>query len=43
MVLLAGGGYAEYVAVQIGCVMKIPEGISMVEAAGFIIKVIIFS
>ncbi|UJR09891.1 hypothetical protein I4U23_014113 [Adineta vaga] len=34
MVLVAGGGYAEYVAVNMGAVMKIPEGISMVEAAG---------
>jgi len=34
MVLIAGGGYAEYVAVHMGCVMKIPEGISMVDAAG---------
>lgn len=34
MVLVAGGGYAEYVAAHMGCVMRIPEGISMVEAAG---------
>ncbi|CAF4540833.1 unnamed protein product [Rotaria sp. Silwood1] len=34
MVLVAGGGYAEYVAVHMGCVMKIPEGISMIDAAG---------
>ncbi|CAF1245213.1 unnamed protein product [Rotaria sordida] len=34
MVLVAGGGYAEYVAAHMGCVMKIPEGISMVDAAG---------
>ncbi len=34
MVCVAGGSYAEYVAVYKGCVMKIPEGISMVEAAG---------
>lgn len=34
MVLVAGGGYAEYVAVHMGSVMKIPEGVSMVDAAG---------
>jgi NADPH:quinone reductase-like Zn-dependent oxidoreductase len=34
MVLVSGGGYAEYVAAHMGCAMKIPEGISMVEAAG---------
>ena len=34
MVLVAGGGYAEYVAVHMGSVMKIPEGMSMVDAAG---------
>ncbi len=34
MVLVAGGGYAEYVAVHMGTVMKIPEGISMIDAAG---------
>lgn len=34
MVLVAGGGYAEYVAAHMGCVMRIPEGISMVEAGG---------
>jgi NADPH:quinone reductase-like Zn-dependent oxidoreductase len=34
MVSVAGGSYAEYVAVHMGCVMKIPKGISMVEAAG---------
>ncbi|CAF1266633.1 unnamed protein product [Adineta steineri] len=34
MVLVSGGGYAEYVAAHMGCVMKIPEGISMIDAAG---------
>ena len=34
MVLVAGGGYAEYVAAQMGCVMNIPKGISMTDAAG---------
>lgn len=34
MVLVAGGGYAEYVAVHMGCAIKIPEGFSMVQAAG---------
>ncbi|CAF1435182.1 unnamed protein product [Rotaria magnacalcarata] len=34
MVLVAGGGYAEYVLAHMGCVMKIPEGISMIDAAG---------
>jgi NADPH:quinone reductase-like Zn-dependent oxidoreductase len=34
MVLAAGGGYAEYVVANMGCVMKIPEGISLIEAAG---------
>ena len=32
--LLSGGGYAEYVAVPAGLLMPIPEGWSMVEAAG---------
>jgi len=34
MVLVAGGGYSEYVAAHTGCVMLIPEGLSMIEAAG---------
>ncbi|CAF4562687.1 unnamed protein product, partial [Rotaria socialis] len=34
MVLVAGGSYAEYVTAHMGCVMKIPEGISMIDAAG---------
>ena len=34
MVLVAGGAYAEYVAVHMGCAIKIPQGISMVDAAG---------
>jgi D-arabinose 1-dehydrogenase-like Zn-dependent alcohol dehydrogenase len=34
MVLVSGGGYAEYVAAHMGYAMKIIEGISMVEAAG---------
>jgi tumor protein p53-inducible protein 3 len=34
MVLVSGGGYAEYVTVHMGCVMKIPKGISIVDAAG---------
>ena len=34
MALVSGGGYAEYVAAHMGCVMKIPEGVSMIEAAG---------
>ncbi|MBW0012802.1 NAD(P)H-quinone oxidoreductase, partial [Mycobacterium sp.] len=32
--LLAGGGYAEYVAVPAGQVMPIPEGVDLVDAAG---------
>lgn len=32
--LLAGGGYAEYVAVPAGQVMPIPSGVSLVDAAG---------
>jgi putative PIG3 family NAD(P)H quinone oxidoreductase len=32
--LLAGGGYAEYVAVPAGQVMPIPPGVSLVDAAG---------
>jgi putative PIG3 family NAD(P)H quinone oxidoreductase len=32
--LLAGGGYAEYVAVPAGQVMPIPEGVNVVDAAG---------
>lgn len=32
--LLAGGGYADYVAVPARQVMPIPEGVSLVEAAG---------
>lgn len=32
--LLAGGGYAEYVAVPVGQVMPVPESVSLHEAAG---------
>jgi putative PIG3 family NAD(P)H quinone oxidoreductase len=32
--LLAGGGYAEYVAVPVGQVMPIPGGVDLVDAAG---------
>lgn len=32
--LLAGGGYAEYVAVPVGQVMPIPTGVGLVDAAG---------
>jgi NADPH2:quinone reductase len=32
--LLAGGGYAEYVAVPAGQVMPIPDGVGLVDAAG---------
>lgn len=32
--LLAGGGYAEYVAVPAGQVMPIPKGVDLVDAAG---------
>lgn len=32
--LLAGGGYAEVVSVDAGSVLPVPEGLSMVEAAG---------
>lgn len=32
--LLAGGGYAEYVAVPVGQVMPIPAGVGLVDAAG---------
>jgi putative PIG3 family NAD(P)H quinone oxidoreductase len=32
--LLAGGGYAELVAVPVGQVMPVPAGVSLVEAAG---------
>lgn len=35
MVLVAGGGYAEYVPAQMGCVMNIPKGVSMTDAAGW--------
>lgn len=31
--LLGGGGYAEYVSVPYGMVMKVPDGVTMVEAA----------
>ena len=34
MALLASGGYAEYVAVNAGHVLAIPEGIELIEAAG---------
>ena len=34
MALVAGGGYAEYVTVHMGCAMHIPEGILMVDAGG---------
>ena len=33
MALVTGGGYAEYVVAQIECVLMIPAGLSMVEAA----------
>ena len=33
MALVTGGGYAEYVVAQIECVLTIPAGLSMVEAA----------
>lgn len=39
MALVGGGGYAEYVAVHMGCAMRIPEGISMIEAGGSFIEV----
>ena len=32
--LLSGGGYAEQVAVPVGQVMPVPDGVSLVEAAG---------
>ncbi|ORW48821.1 NAD(P)H-quinone oxidoreductase [Mycobacterium paraense] len=32
--LLAGGGYAEYVAVPAGQVLPVPEGVDLVDAAG---------
>ncbi|MBW0012256.1 alcohol dehydrogenase catalytic domain-containing protein, partial [Mycobacterium sp.] len=32
--LLAGGGYAEYVAVPAGQVLPIPDGVDLVDAAG---------
>lgn len=32
--LLAGGGYAEYVAVPVGQLAPVPEGLSLVEAGG---------
>lgn len=32
--LLAGGGYAEYVAVPAGQVMPVPDGVNLVDAAG---------
>ncbi|MCV7396596.1 NAD(P)H-quinone oxidoreductase [Mycobacterium paraseoulense] len=32
--LLAGGGYAEYVAVPAGQVLPIPEGVDLIDAAG---------
>lgn len=32
--LLAGGGYAQKVAVPVGQVMSVPEGVSLVDAAG---------
>ena len=34
MVLVTNGGYAEYVAAHMDCTMRIPEGISVVDAAG---------
>ncbi|CAF0956550.1 unnamed protein product [Didymodactylos carnosus] len=33
MTLVGGGGYAEYVTAHVGCVMHIPKGLSMIEAA----------
>src|ERR1700754_4169154 len=32
--LLAGGGYAEYVAVPAGQVFRIPSGVDLIDAAG---------
>ncbi len=32
--LLAGGGYAEYVAVPAGQVLPVPDGVSLIDAAG---------
>lgn len=34
--LLPGGGYAEYVTVDAGLVLPVPQGLSMVEAAGLV-------
>lgn len=34
MVLVTGGAYAEYVVAHVGCLMKIPQGISLIDAAG---------
>ncbi|RAX48858.1 NAD(P)H-quinone oxidoreductase [Arthrobacter sp. AQ5-05] len=33
--LLAGGGYAQYVAVAAGLVIEVPEAVDLVDAAGF--------
>lgn len=33
--LLAGGGYAQYVAVAAGLVVEVPENVDLVDAAGF--------
>ena len=35
MALLPGGGYAEYCVVDQGCLLSIPEGLSLQAAAGF--------
>ena len=35
MALLAGGGYAEQVVVSAGCALKVPESLTLEEAAGF--------
>ncbi len=32
--LLAGGGYAEYAAVPVQCLLPVPKGVSLVDAAG---------
>lgn len=38
MALVPGGGYAEYVAVHMGCALHIPEGVSMIDAGGLEIE-----
>ncbi len=34
MALVTGGGYAQYVTAELECVLSIPKGMSMIEAAG---------